>query len=284
MRHLNNGTDHRHSKSCCDQSSPARRTIKATCFKLYSVKSALISWKRLPELKATWHTFYIPFKYPLVNPSSGNEAFVAKIHYIDVIMGAMASQNTSLTIVYSTVYSDADQRKHQSSASLAFLRGIHRWPVNSPHKWPVTSVENVSISWRHHVVNVLLSVTGLGSPGGNLNVEFCIFGLNQQIPLYHLTQFTWTCFIHTRAPLQWRHNERGGVSNHQPHDCFLNRLFGHRWDHRKHQSSASLAFVRGIHLWPVNSPHKGPVTWKRFPFDDVIMHIYAPSRKYSNSV
>ena len=50
----------------------------------------------------------------------------------------MASQTTSLTIVYSTVYSGADQRKHQSSASLALVRGIHRWPVNSPHKWPVT--------------------------------------------------------------------------------------------------------------------------------------------------
>ena len=53
-------------------------------------------------------------------------------------MGAVASQITSLTIVYSTIYSDADQSKHQSSASLAFVRGIHRGPVNSPHKWPVT--------------------------------------------------------------------------------------------------------------------------------------------------
>ena len=59
-------------------------------------------------------------------------------YYNDVIMGAIAPQITSLTIVYSTVYSDADQRKHQSSASLAFVRGIHRRPVNSPHKWPVT--------------------------------------------------------------------------------------------------------------------------------------------------
>ena len=59
-------------------------------------------------------------------------------HYNDVIMGAMASQITSLTIVYSTVYSGAGQRKHQSSASLASVRGIHRWPVNSPHKKPVT--------------------------------------------------------------------------------------------------------------------------------------------------
>ena len=59
-------------------------------------------------------------------------------HYNDVIMSAMASQNTTLTILYSIVYSGADQRKHQSSASLAFVRGIHRWPVNTPHKGPVT--------------------------------------------------------------------------------------------------------------------------------------------------
>ena len=58
-------------------------------------------------------------------------------HYCDVIMGAIASQITSLTIVYSAVYSEADQRKHQSSASPAFVRGIHRGPVNSSHKWPV---------------------------------------------------------------------------------------------------------------------------------------------------
>ena len=53
-------------------------------------------------------------------------------------MGAIASQVTSLTIVYFTVYSGTDQRKHQSSASLAFVRGIQRGPMNSPHKWPVT--------------------------------------------------------------------------------------------------------------------------------------------------
>ena len=53
-------------------------------------------------------------------------------------MGAIASQITSLTIVYSTVYSDADPRIHQSSASLPCLRRIHWGPVNSPHKWQVT--------------------------------------------------------------------------------------------------------------------------------------------------
>ena len=59
------------------------------------------------------------------------------LHYDDVIMDAIASQITSLTIVYSSVYSGADQSKHPSSASLAFVWGIHRGPVNSPHKWPV---------------------------------------------------------------------------------------------------------------------------------------------------
>ena len=59
-------------------------------------------------------------------------------HYNDIIMGAKASQISSLMIVCSTVYSGADQRKHESSASLAFVRGIHRGPVNSPHKCPVT--------------------------------------------------------------------------------------------------------------------------------------------------
>ena len=58
-------------------------------------------------------------------------------HYDDIIMGMMASQITSLMIVYSNVYSGIDQRKHQSSASLAFVWGIHRGLVNSPHKWPV---------------------------------------------------------------------------------------------------------------------------------------------------
>ena len=59
-------------------------------------------------------------------------------HYNNVIMSVMVSQITSLTIVYSSVYLGPDERKHQSSAPLAFVRGIHRSPVNSPHKGPVT--------------------------------------------------------------------------------------------------------------------------------------------------
>ena len=67
-------------------------------------------------------------------------------HYCDVIMGPMASKITSLTIVYSTIYSGADQRKHQRSASLDFVRGIPRSPVTQR----ASNAENVSIWWRHN--------------------------------------------------------------------------------------------------------------------------------------
>ena len=73
-------------------------------------------------------------------------------HYDDVIMTMLASQITSLTVVYSIVYSGVNQRKHQSSASLAFVREIHRGPVNFPHKWPVTRkmfpFDDVIMTWQ----------------------------------------------------------------------------------------------------------------------------------------
>ena len=83
-------------------------------------------------------------------------------HYSDVIMSTIASRITGITIVYSTVYSGADQRKHQSSASLAFLRGIHRWPMNSPQKGPVTRkiflLDDVIVTHEntvHHPIHIL---------------------------------------------------------------------------------------------------------------------------------
>ena len=82
-----------------------------------------ILWYRYGEIE--WENLHIAFRFGC-------------FHYSGVIMSAMAFQITSLTIVYSIVYSDADQRKHHSSASLAFVRGIHRGAVNSSHKWPVT--------------------------------------------------------------------------------------------------------------------------------------------------
>ena len=67
-------------------------------------------------------------------------------HYSDVIITVVASQITGVSVVYSTFCSGADQRKYQSSASLVFVRGIHQWPMNSPH----IGASNVSIWWRHH--------------------------------------------------------------------------------------------------------------------------------------
>ena len=69
--------------------------------------------------------------------------------------------------------------------------------------------------------------------------------------------------------LRWRHNGRDSVSNHQPHDCLLNRLFRRR--SKKTSKLRVTGLCAGNSPGPVNSPHKGPVTRKMFPFDDVIM-------------
>ena len=90
--------------------------------------------------------------------------------------------------------------------------------------------------------------------------------INRKKTCAYNTSLQW---IITELPLQWRHNEHDGVANYRRLYCLLNRLF--RCRSKKHQSSASLACVRGIHRWPVTSPHKGPVTQKMFPFDDVTM-------------
>ena len=109
----------------------------------------LFSWfGRSVVFDYTFYLLFILVVYPYFLYFAGTGATLGMVqcvlskqpnrHYSDVRMGAIASQITSLTIVYSTVYSDADQRKYQSSASLAFVWGIHRGPVNSPHKGPVT--------------------------------------------------------------------------------------------------------------------------------------------------
>ena len=94
-------------------------------------------WAKMTSIMSTAiHWFWVPIPYSMQNMP--RFLMILPGHYGDVIMGAMAFQITSLTSVYSTVHSGADQRKHQSSASLAFVRWIRRWPVKSPHKWPVT--------------------------------------------------------------------------------------------------------------------------------------------------
>ena len=83
-------------------------------------------------------------------------------HYIDIIMSTMASQITSPTIVYSTVHSGTDERKHQSSVSLAFVRGIHRWLVNSLHKGPVTQkmfpFDDIIMQKGHFIMATMIGI------------------------------------------------------------------------------------------------------------------------------
>ena len=95
----------------------------------YNVTSALIDWSCIQD--DLWRCSTSTMWWSVTNGGS-------ILHYSSAIMGAMASQITSRTNVYSTVYSGADPRRHQSSASLAFVRGIHRGSVNSSHKGPVT--------------------------------------------------------------------------------------------------------------------------------------------------
>ena len=101
-------------------------------------------------------------------------------HYSDVTMCAMASQITSLAIVYSAVYSGADQRKHQSSASLAFVRGFHRWPVNFPLKGPVTRkcFHLMTSSW------CMIKLLGI-----NWFIHLNLHSPSRCLGLYHITVF-----------------------------------------------------------------------------------------------
>ena len=114
--------------------------------------------------------------------------------------------------------------------------------------FPWQRVSNVEdVLWHHAIIVSLYRIDNVYS---RPNRYFC------------------QCWFST---LQWRHNERDGVWNHQPHDYLLNRLSRRR--SKTNQSSASLAFVRGLHRSPVNSPHTGSVTRKMFPSDDVIMKM-----------
>ena len=147
-------------------------------------------------------------------------------------MGPIASQITSLTIVYSTVYSDADQRKHQSSASLAFVRGIHRGPVNSPHKGPVTRkmfpFDDVIMDYRILSTTVLDIFTDVSHAGNSWIIE-------------KSWNFKTICLSVTYELTVGTHG-RQSVSNHRHIDFLFNRLFGSTT--KKHQSSALQSFFR----------------------------------------
>ena len=108
--------------------SPWQTNLRVIFLLLWRIKGTLLQGN-YPQKKKCSIYLHVKYSYLKLNMYT---------HYRDDINGAMASPTTSLTIVYPTVYSSADQRKYQSSALLAFVWGIHRWPVNSPHKGPVT--------------------------------------------------------------------------------------------------------------------------------------------------
>ena len=103
-------------------------------------------------------------------------------HYCDVTMDAIASLITSLTSVYSTVHPGADQRKHKSSASLAFVRGIHRRSVNFPHKRPVTRkmfpFDDVIMSWIYTFTHCISHISQSFLIIKQLIIKFLIINLS----------------------------------------------------------------------------------------------------------
>ena len=200
-------------------------------------------------------------------------------HYSDVIMTTMASQSTSFTVVYSIVYSDADQRKHESSASLCFVRGIHRWSVNSQHKGPVTRkmfpfdgvIMMLYMSQPAAVIVVYADVftpNSLRAPIRNHQAD-----LWQLCAIEHKTQFTYHVRSSKHMCYSRHHSDiiMGAMASQITSLAIVYSTVYSGADQRKYQSYASLASVCGIHRWPVNSSHQWPVTRKMFPFDDVIM-------------
>ena len=124
-------------------------------------------------------------------PRNKSHLILHVCHYSDVTMSTMTSPITSLTIVCSTVYLGAGKKskkkqktnKHQSSVPLAFVRGIHRLPVNSPHKWPVTRkmfpFDDVIMIYAVHkkwcVTYLIKETHGLGALFGYIFIIFSLW-------------------------------------------------------------------------------------------------------------
>ena len=209
-----------------------------------------------------------------------------------------------------------NNKNHQSISNFKLKTTRNAWPTPTYNHVPLISISEYfhggTVWWAHARIwnfslrskeykvlpNIICQMCSIGSTEAqNIDKTFIVLIINFTLPGKPRNDcwyfVAWTLFVrlivdaegyhfntasfhkNINNTLQWRHNERDGVSDHQPHDYLLNRCSGANL--RKYQSSVSLAFVRGIHRAPVNSPHKGTVTRKMFPFDDVIMkHIARP--------
>ena len=175
--------------------SPICRIIKCCTFPLYFIAAALLR----------------------------NISCIFKVikHYDDVIMCAVSSQITSVSMVCSTFGSGVNQRKHQSSASLVYVLGSRRWLVNSPHK-NVSNAENVSIWWRHH---------------DNTDTDFycfrCVHSLYADILyiciLQTIENIIWMISLLLLTTQKYRWNEVWGcsMSCDIPVSCYIYTTFSH---------------------------------------------------------
>ena len=159
------------------------------------------------------------------------------------------------------------------------------WALQWRHNGPLTRYAKLRVAHapgtfpRHRLQRKLLvSDTSMHHGTCVTHVPWCMSGSLARGGGENVRGIPGACTTRHFAYLVRGHG-RDGVSNHQPYHCLLNLLFRRR---SKHQSSASLAFVRGIHRSPVNSPHKWPVTRKMFPFDDVIMGSGVFSKSLTN--
>ena len=201
------------------------------------------------------------------------------IHYSEVIMGMMASRITNLTIVYSTVYSGADQTKHRSPASLAFVRGVHRWPVNSPHKGPVTRN-----AYCFHLMTSFWCVDSIVMAGKcetndsfNLFCRLVVYRCPHDRPqftemmnsrlkasLWIFIGYRWFFFSLRRRCLFIEHIRRWHSIYFNVHRKQSHSTACSEHQHRKHQTLHDLPFVKGIHCRTMDSLRIGSVIIKMF--------------------
>ena len=130
------------------------------------------------------------------------------------------------------------------------------------------------MSWRFKSPATRLNLRKYQSSALQSMCDTCpifLFFFNRSRGAFITGKYAHRVGMQVSTSLLWRHNGLDGVSNHQPHDCLLNRLF--RRKSKKASKPRVTGFCAGIHRWPVNSPHKWPVTRKIFSFYDIIIEF-----------
>ena len=146
-----------------------------------------------------------------------------------------------------------------------------RWSTsNAVHNWAVV-LRNFRAYRRycHRIRKLQCPYFSLNDSGDKMKDDWLGAYVMKNVKCFYTRTNIATIYVLEQLPLQWRHNECDGVSDHRRLDCLLNRLF--RLKSKESSKLCVTGLCGGIHRWPVISPHKGPVARKMFPFDDVIM-------------